>query len=290
MQCHTTVGAARALQISQPAVSSSIRQLESQLGFLLFDRAGNRLVARDEARILFHESESIFLLSQALAQTAEDLKEDRLGHVRVVATPQLGHTVLPQAIQHLLQQRPKVKVFFDVRRSYTVIEKIESGSADVGLAIALEAELSHSLEMIPVATVEMVCLVRSDHPLSAHTVLTPSDLSSYALIGLEMGSRLSPLIRTAFKAEGVSYRTAVEVRYSETACLLVNAGVGITVVDWFSAIAHVRQHPGLRLIPFRPVIQVDASAVFSKSRRPSRLSYALIDTTQHAGVFATAWR
>src|SRR5690606_40749936 len=95
-------------------------------GFALFDRVGSLLVATDEAKILYQESESIFLLSKALTQTVDELKEQRLGHLRVVATPQLGHTVLPAAIGALLHQRPKVKVFFDVRRSYNVVEIIES--------------------------------------------------------------------------------------------------------------------------------------------------------------------
>src|SRR3546814_14404224 len=90
MQSHTTIGAARSLQISQPAVSSAIRQLESQIGFPLFDRIGNRLSATEEAKILFRESESIFLLSKSMSQTEADLKDERLGQLRIVATPPLG--------------------------------------------------------------------------------------------------------------------------------------------------------------------------------------------------------
>src|SRR3546814_20432181 len=95
--------------------------------------------------------------------------------------------------------------------------------------------------MLPVARVEMVCLAPTDHPLAKYQVVTPNDLSPYPLIGLEMGSRLSPLVLNAFKLAGKPYRTAIEVRYSETACLLVQAGAGVAIVDWFSATAQIRR-------------------------------------------------
>jgi len=280
MQSHTTVGAARALQISQPAVSSAIRHLESQLGFTLFDRVGNRLSATEEAKILFQNSESIVLLSRALSHTVEELKNERLGQLRIVATPQLGHSVLPAAINDLLRQRPKVKVFFDVRRSYNVVEIIESRAADIGFAIALERELDQKLHMLSVARVEMVCLAPADHPLAKRKAVTPSDILAHPLIGLELGSRLSPLVLSAFKQAGVPYRTAVEVRYSETACLLVQAGVGVAVVDLFSAMAQARQGSGLKIIPFKPTIEVEAFAVSARNRVPSRLALLLVEETR----------
>lgn len=289
MQNHTTVGAARALQISQPAVSTALRQLETHFGFALFDRVGNRLVATDEAKILYQESESIFLLSKALTQTVDELKEQRLGHLRVVATPQLGHTVLPAAIGALLHQRPKVKVFFDVRRSYNVVEIIESGAADIGFAIALEKELSQSLLLSPVAQVEMVCLLPARHPLASRAVITPQDLAPYPLIGLEMGSRLSPLVMNAFKEAGTPYRTSVEVRYSETACLLVQSGVGIAIVDWFSASAQLSagsEH--LVIVPFQPTITVQAYAVLARARTPSRLTSLFLEEVKRSIAEFTA--
>lgn len=275
MTCQTTVGASRLLGVSQPAVSNALGQLESELGFKLFNRHGNRLVAREEAKTLFTASEAMFLYSEALDQTIEDIKENRIGHVRVSATPQLGHSVLAGAIQRFMVGKPEVKVFFDVVDSYKVIESVETLAADFGLAIALEPELKDALRMETVASFNMVCVVPTGHPLAARKFVTPADLAPYPLIGLSATARLNPLVVAAFREAGLPYRVAVEVRYSETACMLVSAGVGIAVVDEFSANVHARRGEIVRL-SLRPTITVSAWVVAAKDRPLSRLAQALL--------------
>lgn len=277
MRHQSTVGAARELHVSQPAISNAIRHIEDQIGFPLFDRTGNRLTAREEAKLLYRESEGIFLLSRALNQTVEDLKADRRGHLRVVATPQLGHTVLPMALQTFLKDRPRVKAILDINQSFNVLESVETLAADFGLAIGLERELSHTFEMISLGEEEMVCLMPEGHPLAANERIGPADLMQHTFIGVDINSRLGSLVRVAFRQEAVSYASDIEVRFSETACRFVNAGVGVTIVDGYTARSMVRDGRRCLIRPFYPRTPVSAWAVHLRHRPLSRVAARLID-------------
>lgn len=276
MRHQTTVGAAHELGVSQPAVSMALRQLEVQIGFPLFNRVGNRLSAREEAKILFDKSEPVFDLIKSLDNIAEELRDHRHGHLRITATPQLGHSVLPIAVQRFLVGRPRVKISYDIQRSKDVLERVETGSADIGLAILLEREQSHTFDMTPLASTGLICLVPRGHALDHHQVIRPRDLQPYPLIAVRNNTRLGPLVQAAFKFSGVPYHVSVEVQYAETACLLVTAGAGVTVVDGYSA-SNFSDHPKACPIAFEPEDVVDAWAVLPRSRTPSRLACAFLD-------------
>lgn len=280
IQHGTTAAAAKALNVSQPAVSKAIKKLESETGLDLFDRVRGNLVATEMAKVLYSESESIFLLAKALDRTMEELRDSPSETLKVVATPQLGHTVLPYAIQSIMVRYPHIRVYLDVRQSSHIIDILRSGAADIGFAIALEDELRSDLHMSTIGTVELTCLVPEGHPLGGKQVLYPTDITGYPFIGLEMGSRLGPIISGAFQDAGVPYRSSVEVRYSETACLLAKAGAGIAIVDQFSASTLIAMDPNFRAIPFRPVVFVDAFAVEPKGLHSRRLSHLLVDLTR----------
>src|SRR5260370_35951855 len=92
------VGAARDLAMSQPAVSNAIKNAESALGFLLFERINKRLIPTQEAQILLAEAEPLFLMQDLVNQTAAHLRSGRKGRMRIVATSELSETLLPQAV------------------------------------------------------------------------------------------------------------------------------------------------------------------------------------------------
>src|SRR5690606_33956840 len=87
IRARTTIGAARALNVSQPLVSNMIRQMEAKIGFPLFERIGNRLVWTPDADEIYHDSESIFSIYRAVTKRIEARQRSESGHLRVVGTP-----------------------------------------------------------------------------------------------------------------------------------------------------------------------------------------------------------
>ncbi|MBM7070175.1 LysR family transcriptional regulator [Actibacterium sp. 188UL27-1] len=275
----TTVRAAEELGISQPSVSTSIQQLEQQLGFALFERSKKRMIPTSDAHILFHEVEPMFGQLRSVEARVRDLRGGAVGRLRLVATPPLGHSVVPGALLAFLEERPGVTVQYDVRRMENVIDAVTTGAADIGLCLGLDSHPGVIVKKM--RTDRMVALMRNDHPLAAHAVITPADVAGeHGFIGLDRASRLGFLLQTTFETAGIAYTPRVEVRYCHTAAVLAHSGTGVAFVDRYTAAFLPNMDLAIR--PFDPTISVSACMLTRPGRPLSRLAAEFRDTFMKA--------
>jgi DNA-binding transcriptional LysR family regulator len=272
MRCRTMSAAAYELGLSQPAISNAIKHMEAQLGLPLFERVGKRLQPTAEAKAIYSDAEPLRAMSDAISGRIRDLRDTKRGHFRILATHALGRTVVARALSSFLKSRDDVRVFFDVRRMEGVIESVESGFADLGVAIAPAHRPGMRIE--PVIDGRMVVALPPRHRLGKRDTLSPKDLQDERIIGLEPGSRLGGLVRQSFDKAGATYRPEVEVRHCVTACSLVQQGLGISVVDQFSAAPSGGWKLDVR--PFRPDIKIQACVMYLEERQLSRLTARFI--------------
>lgn len=269
---NTTVAAAKALGLSQPAISNAIKTMEDQAGFVLFQRVNNRLYPTPEARLLAEDAEAIFDMHERLLNRIRDLRDSRAGRLRLVATPPLGYSAIVSAIRDLQAQRPKIRTYFDVRRYEGVIAGIETNHAELGFVLGFREQPGLSSEILFEGT--MVCVMRPDHPLARRPVIEPSDLLAHRFVALERGTRLGEAIRDAFERAGIPFDFATEVRYGNTACALAEADAGVAIVDPLTARG---SRYDLVIRPFLPAIPVAASALWAENRELSRLARFFLD-------------
>lgn len=267
----TTMAAARLLGMSQPAVSNAVKQLEAQLGFPLFERVNNRLFPTEAARLIHAESEPLFAQHAALEARLRTLRQDKTGRLRLLSTPPLGHGVVLRALRRMLARQPGLRISFDVRRLDEVVEGVESGAAELGFGLSLEERPGLSTRLL--AEARMVCVCPPDHPLARESLVTPGLLRAWPLIALEGGTRMGRAVRAAFQGAREPFSAAVEVRYADTACAMAEAGVGVAVVDPFSA--RNRHHP-LAVLPFEPVVPARALAFWAAGLPLSQTAQGLL--------------
>jgi len=272
MRCRTTVAAAFELGVSQPAVSSALKQLESRLGVTLFDRVGKRLVPTVEANALYNDAQPLYAMSQAMVSKMRDLRDTKRGHFRVLATHALGRSLVAGALASFVRRRADVSVYFDVRPMEGVVEAVESGLADIGLALVPALRPSFKIE--PVVDGRMVVALPMNHRLAKRTALRAQDLEGESIIGLEPASRLGHLVRQAFESSGVGYAPRIEVRHCLTACSLVEHGLGVAVVDEFSAAPSSGWKVELR--SFEPELRVLACVMRLRDKPLSRLAESFV--------------
>ncbi|WP_164771469.1 LysR substrate-binding domain-containing protein [Mesorhizobium sp. M7D.F.Ca.US.004.03.1.1] len=275
MRCRTTIAASYELGLSQPAVSNAIKHFESMLGFTLFDRIGNRLVPTAEGQSIFQDAQPLHMMAAALNQKAKDLKDTKTGHLRVLSTRPLGDNIIPAAIARFMRGREKVNIYFDVQHMNNVIEAVESGYAD--LAIALTPPPRPGLELSKLIDGRMVCALPEAHPLAQKQILSPIDLEHVPVIGLDPLSRLGSTVATAFHEAGVPFSPSLNVLQGAAACSLVSNGLGVAIVDEFSASSWVAE--GLVIRAFEPSIAVHATLISLKDRPLTRLARKFVQVT-----------
>ncbi|MFC7705568.1 LysR substrate-binding domain-containing protein [Plastorhodobacter daqingensis] len=272
MRNGTTVEAAAALGVSQPAVSAGLKQLETQLGIVLFERTSRRMMPTAEAEALFAEIRPMFSMLQGFTQTARDIRQGLRGRLRIIATPPIGHTLAPRALRSFLRERPGVSVAFDVRRLEHVLDAVHSGSADLGVAITMDRPPSLNTEVLH--ETHMVALVPAESDLARQSQIRAGDLDGRPFIGMEVDSKLGSLVRSAFVQDGVGYLPHIEVRYVSTAAELANHGLGNAVVDPFTAHFHAR--PQIAIRPFLPACPIRVVLLTRRGVPRSELAHAFV--------------
>ena len=265
--------AAENLCISQPAVSRMIKHTEANLGFQLFTRQGGRLEPTDEGRKLYEEIEPLFASIKSIQDRIYDIRDAKAGMLRIVATPALGHSIVPKALELFLQDRPEVKVSLDIRRLENVVQYTQNNTADVGLA--LTPADAPDLIMQPLLLGKMVCIIPEQHPLTALHVISPKNLKDYPFIMMTEGSPLGKLIAKAFEKTGEKLEWSIETPYSAAASTLVKRGFGVALVDEY--VDYQGNSQGISIKPFTPQIEVPAYLLYSKIKPLSKLTKLFIE-------------
>ncbi|SDC45858.1 LysR family transcriptional regulator [Paraburkholderia lycopersici] len=167
---------AHAFGISQPAVSSAMRVLESGSGVTLFHRGprGVLLTAEGETFVL-HVRRALNELRHVPDDIAA-LRGNIQGAVTVGALP-LGRTlILPAAIARLCAQHPGVRVVTDESAYELLVAGLRAGDVDFVLGALRENDTASGLASERLMSEDMVVLARRDHPLANRHGLTLHDL------------------------------------------------------------------------------------------------------------------
>src|SRR5690242_15218521 len=110
MLAGTVSGAARALFVSQPAVSRLLTHTESSLGIKLFERTGGKLLPTAAAIALFEEVQPVYDAALSVDRFVENLASRSTIEVSVSCSPALGLGLLPRVIELFHRRNPKTRV------------------------------------------------------------------------------------------------------------------------------------------------------------------------------------
>lgn len=247
--------AAEAMNITQPAVSRLIRDLEDAVQLALFDRQGTRLVPTAEANRLYREVERLYLGLDQIAQAADDIREHKNTVLRIGSVTSLVRPYLQQAITELLGDRLDVPLVIDVENSRHIWDMVEQNRYDLGLVFS-SARMSDKNAALLFSS-DAVAAMPATHRLASRSIITPSDLRQDRVLIPGRNSPLRLALDRAFSREESPPASTMETSMLNCCCFAAS-GMGIGIVDRISLHS---SGADVVAIPFEPKIEVSYYAI-----------------------------
>jgi DNA-binding transcriptional LysR family regulator len=270
MQVGTISGAAQVLHISQPAVTKVLQHAELQLGMPLFERVRGKLYPKPEAHRLFVETEKLHRDLQGIRRLAASLKGRAVETVRLVSTPTIAISVLPQAMTAWRRNFPETRCELATHHTSEIVNALRLGEAD--LALSLQDPRHPGIVAEPIAEGVLTGMAPAGtwSPAECARPLGPEDLTG-ELIGLADSDPLGELVIAACEAQGVQPVFHTVVQTYQIARSLVEAGAGTALVDPFTAASavasKVQQRPWAPAIPVQLFLLTASHAPLSHGAR-----------------------
>lgn len=268
MATRSMTTAASLLHTSQPNISRSIKMLEGQVGFTLFQRVGTRLIPTAEAEVFSRDVDRVFLGLQALSESASSIRTRGTGVLRVGASGSISTCVLPEAIARFRRVYPDVPVVVNTGRTDVVAGWAATGLCDIGFcSYKIDiANLNYDL----VNTSFGVCVVHKSHRLSKKRSVKPSDFAGENFISLTSGGMNRQAIDQHFST--VQRALSLETPYSPTICMMVSKGLGSSILN--PVVVRSQSYKSVLEIPFSEKIPFHTYAVTSETMKVGLLTKA----------------
>lgn len=247
--------AAEAMNVTQPAVSRLIRDLEDIVQMTLFERAGARLMPTAEATKLYREVERLYLGLDQIGQAAADIRLHKNTVLRIASVTSLVRPYLHQAIIDTIGDRPDIPLVIDVENSRYIWDMVEQNRYDLGLVFSSPRMVEKNA--VRLHSAGAVAAMAPGHELAGRSVITPADLMDERVLIPGRNSPLRLSLDRAFSREDHQPVSTMETSMLNC-CHFAAAGMGIGIVDNTSL-----RSAGAEVvaIPFEPRIEVSYFAI-----------------------------
>lgn len=179
--------AAKALSLTQPAVSFQIQTLEQYYQTMLFDRVNRHVKLTSAGELLLDYAVHMNNLQAELERNMQQLTGHVKGELLVGASTTIGEYILPYVVGSFKQDYPDVNVTIQIMNTKDVAAAVDSRAFDLGI-IEGPIPSSDTIELHPFLEDELVLAIPASHPLAAKGTITLEDLKNLPYITREPGS------------------------------------------------------------------------------------------------------
>jgi DNA-binding transcriptional LysR family regulator len=234
-------GAAKALRLTQAAVSQRVQILEKRLDTPLFRRQGGRVLLSEAGKKLYDYAQRILDLHRQAHREITDHEVPVGGELSLAASSIPGEHLLPDLLSRFGQTQPHLRLRAAISDSRGVMAQVERGEVSLGL-VGRKTDNPH-LEFRYLASDRMVLVVPPGHVLSKRKKVSVKQLPRHPLILREAGSGLRHCFEKSLDKAGLSLadlQVVLEIGSNEAVKEAVLRGVGVAILSNYAVQKELR--------------------------------------------------
>ena len=220
--------AAAELNTTPPAVSIHIRQLEEELGLMLFTRTSKGMRLTSEGERMGEKAMDILSASAEMRAFAESLQQDVRGHVTLGINAEPAYLKIPDTIRALFRKHPGIRLEIITSSTGEILKQVEAGTLDCGFAFGSHAD--NRVESVFLSPVELEIAV----PMAFKDRLPPGDLKAVAALPWIFPTHPCPFLDTVLsflRKGGMDLENRIFANDDITKAAFVDQGLAVSVLE-----------------------------------------------------------
>ena len=220
--------ASEKLNLSQPAVSTHVRDLEKSIGVPLLSRTTRSVKLTPEGKnFLIRVTRSL----KELEDVVLDLKEQaalRRGRLSVGCVPSIASSVLPTVLAEFSERYPDIKIQIFDEMADRLYQRVLSSEVD--LMVGPISPQENELEFFHLFDDRYVAIFPKHHPLAGKRLVTIKDMAKFPFLLLTSPTNVRIVLEKAFADANLRFDPEYEATTPGTIGGMIDKGLGITAL------------------------------------------------------------
>ncbi|MDI7743645.1 LysR family transcriptional regulator [Lysinibacillus fusiformis] len=221
--------AAEQLNISQPALSKSISNIEQEIGVPLFDRQGRSISLNRYGKLFLTSVDAILHEFEKAKVEIGSLVMPGYGDVAFGFIHTLGMEVVPELMAHVPEKYPNMKFTLTQAASYNLLKWLEEGQVDLCLSQRIESK-TIDIEWIELWSEELFVIVPKNHRFANRDTIKLEEIKDEPFISIKRGNALRQIVDKLFEQAGITTNNTFSGEEMHTVAGFVGAGLGVSLI------------------------------------------------------------
>ena len=236
-ECGSFSEAGRRLNLSQPAISQTIQNLERQFGVQLFIRQGHSIRLTEAGQLLQGLGKELLTSANRIEETMNSLQATVMGEMNIGCSTTSGKYLLPGLIAKFRQRYPQLRINVLISNRDSVMKRLMAGDIPLGISSKI---IEHSdIEYHEFFTDDVVLIVPISHPWAKYRHIYPDDLLEAPMILREENAGTREVLMDGLREHDIlpdMLNVVMTLGNAEAIEMAVEEGIGISFISRLAAL------------------------------------------------------